>query len=236
MFDFLGNPLILLAIVSPLLLFLGILVGNALSQPRKNRVLKLSPETGRGVELEVNEEDELNIRCDPVGNIPPQRFIKLHDAFNIVKKGWFKIQNYALWFAYYGSAYVRKLEGEDVDITLETAIFNIFGKTLYDQIPREQKDQIEASEIGITVSFPNKPLTPLDPKTKESLPSISSDDLRRGDVDQFIGALARGINSLSKTASGDWTKISFILGTGIAIGIVLSLIFKWGAPVIVPST
>lgn len=98
MFDFLSflsNPLILLAVACPVVLFLGIFMGSILSQPRKNRVIKVSPESGRGIELQVREEDATNLYCDPVGAIPPQRFIKRLNAFTIVKKGFFKLQNYA---------------------------------------------------------------------------------------------------------------------------------------------
>lgn len=228
--DILANPLVLFAIAVPVFLFVGILVGTWLSQPRKNRVLKVSPESGMGVEYEVASEDSVNAYCDPVGDTPPQRFIKRHQALNILRKGFFKLTNYALWFGRYGTAYTYMVKGkETVEVTLRDAIHNIFGKELYDKIPNDEKtgyvkDQIEKSSVGVTVKFPNEPLTP------EDLPSISEDDISRDNDERAMQNLW---NEYKSTTSGDVFKIIFILGTGIGIGIVLALIFGWGAPVII---
>lgn len=230
MFDFLGflnNPLILLAIACPVILLVGILLGHIVSQPKKNRVIKVSPESGRGVELQVREEDSTNLYCDPVGSIPPQRFIKRLNAFTIIKKGWFKLQNYACWFARYGTAYVQGFSTDPIKISLKTAILNIFGEKLYKQIPLAQKTQIEKAELGVVIEFPNDPLTP------EGLSSISEDDLNRDADERAMRNMWEGFESEKRS---DKIQMLFILGSGIAIGIVLSLIFKWGTPIIIPPT
>jgi hypothetical protein len=201
-------------------------------------VLKIQPESGRAEDLQVESEDTVNVYCNAVSNTPPQRFIKRHQAFNVLRKGWLKVSTYPLWFGRYGTAYTQKPEGnpeaEPVkDVTLREAILNIFGKELYEKIPNDAKtgfikDQIESSSVGVIVEFPKEKLTP------EGLPSISSDDVRRNDIDTFIGAVVRGVKSLSKSeGAGQFLKIIFIMGSGIAIGIVLSLIFHWGSPTIV---
>lgn len=211
----------------------GVLLGHGLSQPRKNRVLQIAPESGRGRELEVKESDATNLRCDPVGNIPPQRFIKTYEAINIVKKGWFKLQNYALWLVREGTAYVTGLgKTPDEEVTLDSAFKTILNKEHYSQLPDYAVKKIKSGKLGVTIKFPSNPLTPKG-TDGEDLPSISSDDLRRGDVDHFVSALASGVAKLSKTGAGDWPRIIFIMGTGIGIGIVLSLIFGWGAPTII---
>lgn len=221
-----------------MLIFVGIFVGVWLSQPRKTRLIRIDTESGRGVEYVIDREDTVNALCKPVGDTPPQRFIKIHKALNILRKGPFKLQNYSLYLGRLGTAYTTMVneKKESVTVPLRKAIKNIFGEELYNRIPNEAKtgfikDKIEKSEVGVTVQLDaSNPLTP------EGHESLSSDDLRRSDIDTFIGALARGVRSQFKAPSGDYIKIIFILGTGIAIGIVLSLIFRWGAPTYVEST
>lgn len=242
-FSILANPLVLFMIAVPVFILVGILVGTWLSQPRKPRVLKVQPESGRGEELEIEKEDTVNVYCPAIANNePPQRFIKRHQALNVLRKGWLKLSTYPLWFGRYGTAYTFKFEDNDTDkktpikITLREAIHNILGPDLYERIPNNEKtgyikDKIEASSVGVLVEFPNNPLTP------EGMPSISSDDVRRNDIDTFIGAVVRGVKSLTRGEhAGEWVKIIFILGSGIGIGIVLSLIFRWGAPIVVEPT
>ena len=212
-------------------------MGVWLTQPRKNRVLKIEPESGRGVDLEVESEDTVNAYCKPVAHTPPQRFIKRHKALNVIRKGPFKLQNYALWLARYGTAYTKMVEGKkEVKVSFRDAVKNVFGKELYDRIPNNEKtgfikDQIENNEIGVTVE-----LSATEALTPEGLKSLSSDDVRRGDIDTFISQIARGIRAAYKTATGEYTKIIFILGTGIAIGIVLCQIFGWGPTKYVEKT
>jgi len=235
-FNVLANPLILLLISFPVLIFVGIYVDVWLTHPRKHRVLQIEPETSRAIDFQVESEDTVNAYCKPVANSPPQRFIKLHNALNVVRKGPFRLQNYAMWLARLGTAYTTQT-GEkktDVKISLRQAIQNLFGKELYDRIPNNEKtgfikDRIERSEVGVTVELPaSNPLTPT------GFESLSSDDLRRADIDSFIGALVRGVKSQFKGIGGDYLKTVFILGTGVGIGIVLSLVFKWGAPTVLP--
>jgi hypothetical protein len=255
--EFLLQPFVLLLISIPMTILVGIIIGTWLSQPRKPRVIQIAPESGRGREYDVESEDNVNAYCHSIENEPPQRFIKRYQALNILRKGWFKLSNYALWFARQGTAYTYKIDEskQEVKITLREAILNLFGPDLFERIPNDEKtgfikDRIEKSSVGVTIEFPaGLPLTPKnpiydptvtdanDPRSQEYLPSISSDDIRRNDFDTFINAIVRGVQRLIKgTASGEWVKIIFIMGTGIGIGIVLSLIFHWGAPVVVPPS
>ena len=238
---FLANPLVLLLIAFPILLLVGIYVGVWLTHPRKNRVLQIDPASGRGIDFEVDKEDTINAYCKPVGNTPPQRFIKLQKALNIIRKGPFKIQNYALWIASHGTAYTTKAESENVKVPLRDAIHNILGEDLYNRIPNDEKygrvrDKIENSEVSVTIEFPISSLTPKD-ASGQSLPSISSDDYQSNRMETFLNTYAHGVQTMAKKiGSGDMLKIIFILGTGIAIGIVLSLIFGWGGKTVVRET
>ena len=221
---FLQNPIVLLSIIAPVLFFFGLILGNIVSQPRKNRVLKVSPESGRGIELKVKSEDATTLYCNAVGKIPPQRFIKRLAAYTIVKKGFMKLQNYALWIGRYGTAYVQHFGKKKVKVSLRDAVYTIFGKKLYDQIPEKQLEQIEKGELGVVIEFPDDPLTP------EGLPSISEDDINR-DADQQAMKSLWSAYETEKRSSVIQTVAW--MGTGIAIGIILSLFFEWGAPTII---
>lgn len=233
--NFLANPLVLFLISFPVLLFVGIYVGVWLTHPRKNRVLSIEPESGRAADLVVEEEDTINAYCGSVANNPPQRFIKRHKALNVVRKGPFRLQTYALWLGRFGTAYTQMLNEaqKKVKVSLRDAVENIFGKDMYDRIPNDEKtgyikDAIEKSEVGVTVE-----LAAFTPLTPEGLKSLSSDDVRRHDVDTLINSVVRGVEKLSKTGGGEFLKIIFIMGTGIGIGIVLSLLFGWGGTTVV---
>ena len=221
----------------PLFVFIGIYVGVWLTQPRKNRVIRIDPESGRGIEYDIQHEDTVNALCKPVGNTPPQRFIKLHKALNVIRKGPFKLQNYSLYLGRLGTAYTQTIseKKEEVKVSLRDAVKNILGDKLYQRIPNAPPDyifdKIEKSEVGVTIELPaSNPLTP------EGLKSLSSDDLRRADIDTFIGAIARGVRSQFKGTPGEYIKIIFILGSGIAIGIVLCQIFGWGPTHVVEAS
>lgn len=252
--DILANPLILFLISTPTVLIVGVILGTWLSQPRKPKVLQVSPESGRGTLFDIDSEDSVNAYCNPVGNTPPQRFIKRFEALNVIKRGPFKLQNFPMYFARKGTAYTTLITGEKQQpekVSFREAVLNALGKDLYHKIPNDEKhgfikDSIEQSELSIMVEFPrNEPLTPLnpnydpnikdpqDPRSHKFMTSVSNDDIRRNDINTFIGAVANGIRNLMKgESSGQIYKIIFSIGTGIAIGIVLCLIFKWGAPVV----
>ena len=149
MFEFLMNPWILLMILAPVFLLVGINAGNFTSQPRKNRVLKIDPNSYRALELEVKSEDAVNIFCDAVGNTPNQRFVKRLSPFNVARKGFLKIYNYALWMGRYGTAYVQKFDNESVDLSFKEAVFNVFGQKFYDLIPQAVRDHIEDGSIEL---------------------------------------------------------------------------------------
>lgn len=234
MLDFLNiftNPWFLLMIVAPIMLVFGLIGGNILSQPRKNRVLKVDPQSHRGVELEINSEDTINVYCNPVGKMPPQKFIKYLEPFNVIRKGWLKIQNYALWFGRFGTAYVHKFNNEPVKLSFKKAVYTVFGKRYYKQIPANIKQRIESGSIGVTIEFPKGPLTPKS-KGKKALPSVSESDIRRDDDQRAMSNLW---DTFDKEKKKSVINILMAIGTGVAIGIAICLLMKWGGPIIIQS-
>lgn len=229
--NLLTNPIILLIILTPIMLLIGIVLGNYLSQPRKNLVMKLDPESHRGVQLEVNSEDTVNVYCKSVGDMPNQKFIKRLNPYNVMRKGWMKIQNFAIWFGRYGTAYVHQFDNKPVELTFQKAVHNVFGEKYYKQIPKDIKSRIEDGSIGVTIEFPNDPLTPVDAEGKE-LPSISEDDIKRDKDDK---AMANLWDSYDKEKKRSALNMIAFIGCGIAIGVVLSLLFRWGAPVVIEN-
>ena len=268
---FIAQPLVLIILAIPLAILVGVLLGVYLSQPRHNLVIAVSTETGRGTEYEAIEEDAVTLRCNPVGNSPPQRFIKIYNAMNVTRKSFFKLQNFGLWLCRVGTAYVTplgnpertmtlhdavqsllgeesygqfpeavrnriemdtivyKVGGSEEKVELKTTIENMFGKDMYKALKPELKEKIEEAKVGVTVRFPDTELTP------HGYKSVSSDDVRRGDIDQFIKSIATGIANLMKEAGGmgGWTKNIFILGSGIAIGIAIVMLLGWGNKTII---
>lgn len=225
------NPLILLLILSPILLFLGIIIGNYVSQPRKNIVMKVSPESHRGVQLDIKDEDAVNVYCDPVGKIPPQRFIKRLSPFNIVRKGWLRLQNFSVWFGRYGTAYVHEFSDESVKVSLINTINNLFGKKYFKQIPKEVMRRIEDSKLGVMIEFPKNPLTPKGEDGKP-LRSISEDDLNRDNDERAMRNLWEEYDKEKKRSA---LNVLMAIGTGVAVGIGISLIMKWGAPIVIEN-
>jgi len=218
-------------IVAPLMLLFGIIGGNLLSQPRKNRVLKVDPQSHRGVELEIQSEDSINVYCNPVGKMPPQKFIKLLEPFSIIRKGWLRLQNYALWIGRFGTAYVHKFDDSDVKVSFKQAVNNVFGNKYYKQIPQAIKNKIESGKLGVIVEFPKSPLTPKGEDGKD-LPSISESDINRDNDQRAMGNLWEEYNKERKR--GYLNMIMFI-GTGIGIGIAIGLIMKWGSPIVIEN-
>lgn len=197
----------------------GIVFGNYLSQPRKPRVIKIAPESGRGVEYEVDEENAANVYCKAVGKTPPQRFIKLYPAMNILRKGWFKLTQYPLWFGRFGTAYTYTLGSENLKTTLKATIENLFGAD-YAQIPQPVKNQIELGNIGVTIELPKGGLTP------EGLPSISEDDINRDNDERAMKNLW---DSQKKAGKSQFLVQSLPwIGVGMAIALILVQVFGWG--------
>ena len=123
----------------PLALFIGVILGNSLGQPKKNRLLQFALESGRAVDFNVREADALNLRCDPVGAMPPQRFIKTVDAYNVICKGFMKLKHYALWLGRIGTGYTYSLTDEKAKKII---------KEVKDTFPKNEFDLIHTSKVN----------------------------------------------------------------------------------------
>jgi hypothetical protein len=170
-------------------------------------------------------------------------------GFNVIRKGLFKLSAYALWLGQIGTAYVVDFASTpNKKLTLKETMVNLFGEADYKKLSLEKQAKIEAANVGVTIEFPKSMMTPrnplydpnikepADPRSQQYLPSVSSDDIRRSSFDSFINALARGIHNLNKSGKGSLTDTVFKMAAGVAVGIVLCLIFRWGAPVEVVSS
>lgn len=224
MFEFLANPFILLAICIPILTFMGIIIGVKVSGARGTTVLQLDPATNSAREFRAYEEDAVNVRCKPVGNIPPQQFIKRKNrGWNVLTKGFLKLKTYALWIGVVGSAYaIAFKDGVQVQVSLKEAIVNIFGEVRYNQLSKEHRDKIEEDELGVIVNLPEY----VEPTDDEGL---TSDDVHTGQFKQLIKAYTEGVNNfLKEGGGGGLSRIIFQVGTGVAIGIIVAFLFGIG--------
>jgi hypothetical protein len=176
-------------------LLTGTILGVYFAQPRHDVALLINPTSGRGREIKIMKQDAVNAFGEGLGNSPPQHFIKIHDAYNIARKGFLKLQHYALWLAREGTAYVYNFEGSKEEISFSKAVKHFLGD-LYEKLPQDIKAKIEENKIAVTVEFPSGPLTPVnpyyDPKQPEGpenqkfLKSVSNDDLERNNDERAM--------------------------------------------------
>lgn len=232
--NFLFDPIILLIITLPIVAFIFLLVGIYVSQPRKNRIQQIAPESGRGKDYEVKHEDAVYMECDPIENEPPQHFVKTGQAFNMIRKGFLKVSNYALWIGRMGTGYTYALDDKNVEISFKDSLITLFTRKTYDKLSEELKKKIEEAKLGVIVKFPDVSLTPSNPNYDPNkpvsdsnlkyLPSVSSDDVRRGAIDHFITRLAEGIHRLDKGGSRtNMLQIFLALGSGGCLVSILLL-------------
>lgn len=236
--DILTNPLMLILETGSGMLMLGLFLGVYMSQPRKNKVIQFSPESGRGIEYNVDKEDEINIKCDSVLNTPPQKFMKypLQTGYNIVKKGIFKrLHNYALWIGRMGTAYTfpldtnRSLTLEQIEkTTLKQTLQNILEPENYDKLGSTFQKKIEEAQVGVLIQFPKVDLTP------PGMPSMSSDDIHRHAIEEFIGMLAQGIKDLmKKSGSREVINTIITLIAGCTFGLLIAWFLHIGSTTVV---
>ena len=232
--EVLANPIVLIVLASSVMAIVGLMLGVYVSQPRKDQVIQFSPETGRGIQYDVQEQDEIRVRCKAVMNTPPQRFMKkpLQNAYNIVRKGvlFGKLQNYALWLGRVGTAYTFPMSNPKEATTLEHTLQTLLEPENYDKLSPIYKKRIEEAEIGVIVEFPQVPLTP------PGLKPLNSDDTRKQSLEELIKALVQGVHNIASGGKGSILQTIFILGTGVGIGFVLAFFLKVGGTTVVQQS
>jgi len=127
------------------MIIVGFFVGAYYSSPRKDRVQKVAPENGRGTDYEAKSQDGINVYCDPLGNEPPQKFIKTGYALNMIRKGLLgRLTHYALWTGRYGTAYTFTIGEKSENLSLKEALIKCLGEAeFYRDIKEEQIKKIE---------------------------------------------------------------------------------------------
>jgi hypothetical protein len=227
-FQFLTNLVVLIPLLATTCVGAGLAIGIIGSTPRKNQALKLDIKTGRGVLYDVDKEGAIDISCKPVGDTPPQKFIHGgRHAFNVVRKGLFKLQHYALWIGRYGTAYVYRFDSKDsqeAKISLKEGIMEVLTPQLYNQLSDDIQHKIEVAEMGIIIDLPSEPLTPA------GLPSINSDDIKRDSDDKVLKSIAQHIHEQAKVGFS-WNLLLGI-GCGVGIGFVAAWFLKVGGTTI----
>jgi len=153
---------------------LGILIGMMLSRPRKNQVWKIVPGDNRGYDLNVLTENALSLHCEPIGTLPPQRFMKFRPGITTQVRGRFgRLSKITRHVGREGTAYSQRVEsGEIKNIPLSKTLKVLWGEEDYNRIPKELLPAIEDSKIGITVQLEDDPLTP------KGMPIISEENIK----------------------------------------------------------
>ncbi len=143
--DILFSPLVIIAMMVPIMIILGIFIGSYLSSTHKDVVQSIQPETGRGTQYEAKEQDSKNIYCNPMGKEPTKHFIKTGSAINMAMKGFLgRIKHVAVWNGRFGTAYTYPIGEYSETLSLEEAVTRLLGEADYSKIPVEQQNKIES--------------------------------------------------------------------------------------------
>lgn len=236
--SWLFNPFILLIFSVPITAVVFLLAGMYVSQPKKDRVVQLSPESGTGKEYDINIQDSTEMGCKPLlKGEAPQRFLKTGQAYNVIKKTAWKLQSSATWIGRIGTAYTYPLGNESVTISFIDSVKQVFTEETFNRLSGELKKRIAEAQIGVTVKFPQVSLTPLNPNfnpeqpisqlNPKYMPMVNSDDVRRGAFDKFINSLATGIYKLA-TGGNKVNLIQLITSAGAGGCAVMLILLAFG--------
>jgi len=199
---------------------LGILLGLLLSRPKKNQVFKILPNEHRGFDLNVIKEHAMFLHAEPIGDLPPQRFLKYRPGITVlIKRRFGRVLKITRFLAREGTAYTQKLQaGKIENVPLAKTMEILWGETEYNKIPKVLKDKLETSKIGVTVSLADDPLTP------HSMPSISEEDIKTEEDQAASETFWKGRKS---TMRGQAMQSLAWIGFGFGIALAIGLLMGW---------
>lgn len=198
---------------------LGILLGMILSRPKKNQVWKIIPGDNRGYDLDVVEENALSLYCEPIGTLPPQRFMKYRPGFTTeIKRRFGRLMKITRHIGREGTAYTQRFEaGILKNIRLSDTLKVLWGES-YQLIPKELLPAIEESKIGVTIRLEDDPLTP------ENLKVLSEENIKTEEDRKASETFWKGRASALRGA----TVQNFAwIGFGFGICFVICLAMGW---------
>lgn len=200
-----------------LLIFLlvGVIIGIVVRPRWGNMVMKLLPRDHRFLDFDIDEETAVTIECKEKKGFPPHRFIKLRPGF-VGKSGRFIKRSVTRYLGKEGTAYTWQTEQNkftEIPGGLPTALKGLWGKEFYEEMPPEQKQQLEENKLLVTVDLD-------DGLTPEGYASVAEEDIKREEDRKAAETLWEGKKKQEKGLLVNQI-LAGIAGFGVACALML---------------
>jgi hypothetical protein len=224
--NFFGNVFSDIFLVTFLLI--GVLLGIFLRPFFGNQVIKLYPDECRFQDYDIKEETAISLRCKKEKGMPEQKFFKFHPGFTGIRGKIIK-KPVTVFLARVGTAFTSRIEGDkNIDVgTLANGVKVCCGEEFFNEIPDEQKEQLEESKISVTIGLQKDPLTP------EGFKPISEENLKAESDREAAQTLWEGKRKQKQT---QYINLILAGGTGAAIMAVAFLLGIIKTPVVIVHT
>jgi hypothetical protein len=203
--DLLASTTGILAIVIVVGVVIGVFVLGNRSRPLKE-VMFLRPRDTRGERMTITEESDTSIVCGRTN--PVHRFIKIGKGYVFKEGGRAVTRFFGVEGTVYTSEFISKLNEK---LTIREVLEAIWGKSFYERIPQERRNQIESHILGVTVE-------PARIRVEDyGLTNLTSDDIDDESDGAVLSILAGKLQDSS--TKKDFTNI--LIGVLIGIGLIL---------------
>jgi len=209
--EFFLNPFNLIMVV--LFVLVGVFIGIIFRPKAKNQVMKILSKGRRFIDFNIKQENAFSVECEPKKGYPLQRFLKLCPSFT-GEVGRFLKRTRTRFIGKEGTAYTWKTEsGKDKKIgSLAKALRGLWGDEFYFTVPEPQREELEKSQIHVTVD--------IDENFKvEDYPVIREEDIFEEEDRKAAETYWQGKKQAEKGQLSQWL---FIFGAGIGAGWIIN--------------
>lgn len=198
-------------------LLTGIIIGVLLRPRQGNIVLHLNSDEHRYQELNIETETAVSVECKPRKGSIQKRFFKYAPGFTGMAGRLVKRMR-TLYLGKEGTAYTWCMEQEKkIESTLENTLRTMWGSKFYDLIPDEERDLVEKSKVGVTISLETG-LTP------EGFKQITEDNIKAEEDRQAAKTYWQG---KKQELRGETIKMIMYLMAGAGIMAIASKVLGW---------
>lgn len=156
LFDFTTFGILRLIVYAAVGVLIGVLLRHYLWRA-KNQIMYCRERDGRGVEIDVKEEDALSLITN---SNPIMRFYKWGRSYEFQKRG----RSFTRFFGKEGTGYIWRLMGfsqskknpKKIELefpTLEEAIIHKWGKEKYKDVPENLQEKLRDNKMLVTVGL-----------------------------------------------------------------------------------
>lgn len=201
-------------------IIIGILLFRLLTRP-KNQILYCRERDGRGLELNVSEEDAVSLVTD---SDPQLRFYKRGRSYNFNKRG----RTFSRFFGKEGTGLTWRLLGfggtkkkptttEISFESLEAAVKHKWGKEFFATVPEAMQQKLQEDRLLVTVELePGLIPEGYDPITEDIIEDKADKDMAK--------VFARSANQGTSTSVIQWLPW---LGAGVGLAMMALLILGY---------